>query len=432
MKITRIWSRMTSTPWAIQPEALEEIIAIAERRNESPEAVAARLGRELDNTQTTEVRNGVAVLPVTGPLFRYANLFTQVSGASSYDVLARDFNAALENPDVEAILLNVDSPGGDVNGNSEFSDMIYSARGKKPVWAYIGGSGQSAAYWIASSADQVIVSDTAMVGSIGVVVGVTDRKEADAKNGIRQYEIVSTQSPYKRVDPGTDVGRSKIQEMIDTMADVFVAKVARNRGVSVDTVLSDFGQGGTFIGQAAVAAGMADRVGSFEGVLAEIRSTTTAANTGMNSPHAGRPTATSEVETMDIQKLRAEHPALIEQIEAEARASVQIPDVAAAEATAAQAATTAERERVLGILSCDEAKGREKLAMTLVKRPGMTAADAVEILAASPVEKAAGSSFDATMAAMNPDVAADPEAGNDEGKGYIERSKQLGEQFGIV
>lgn len=418
---------MTSTPWAIQPEALEEIISIAERRNESPEAVAARLGRELDNTQTTEIRNGVAIVPVSGPLFRYANLFTQISGASSYDVLARDFTAALENPDVSAILLNIDSPGGDANGNSEFSDMVYAARGKKPVWAYVGGMGASAAYWIASSAEQVIISDTSILGSIGVVVGVTDRKEADAKSGVRNYEIVSTQSPYKRVDPGTDTGRSKIQEMIDALAGVFVAKVARNRGVSEETVLSDFGQGGVFVGQAAVNAGLADRIGSFEGVLAEIRAATTAANVGMNSPFIAA-SITSGVEIMNIEKLRAEHPALVEQIEAEARAGVQVPDVAAAEAASA----TAERERVLGILGCDEAKGREKLAMTLVKRPGMTAADAVEILAASPVEKSAGVSFDATMAGMNPDVAADPETGNDDGSGYIERSTKLGQQFGIV
>ncbi|MCC3862673.1 hypothetical protein LJF33_15840, partial [Emcibacteraceae bacterium Y4] len=75
---------------------------IAARQNEPPEAVAAKLGRELQNTHRLEMRENIAVLPLVGPLFRYANLFTQISGASSYELLARDFTTALENPDVQA------------------------------------------------------------------------------------------------------------------------------------------------------------------------------------------------------------------------------------------------------------------------------------------------------------------------------------------
>jgi signal peptide peptidase SppA len=428
LKLPRIWSRMTSTPWAIQPNALEEIIAIAERKNESPEAVAARLGRALDNTQVTEIRNGVAILPVSGPLFRYANLFTSISGASSYDVLAQDFIAAVENTDVKAILLNVDSPGGDANGCSEFADMIYAAREKKAIFAYIGGDGCSAAYWIASAAQEIVVSDTAMVGSIGVVVGITDRKDADAKNGIKNYEIVSTQSPYKRVDPGTDVGRSKIQQTIDALADVFVGKVARNRGVSSEKVLSDFGQGGTFIGQAAVAAGMADRLGTFEGVLAEMASGKSIASVGMRSPVAAEKIATKEVIKMDAKKLREEYPALVEKIEAEAKASVQLPDVDAACISAA----AQERDRVFGIIGCDAAKGREALALALAKKPGMASEDAQEILAASPVDLQKGASFESVMAQLNPKVSPDSGEPADPEKSYLETSTKLGAQFGIV
>lgn len=400
MRHPRIWSRMTSTPWAIQSEALEEIIAIAERRNEAPEAVAARLGRELSNTQRTEIRDGVAVVPVEGPLFRYANLFTDISGASSYDVLARDFTAAVENPDVRAIVLNVDSPGGDANGVSEFADMIYQARGEKPIIAYVGGSGASAAYWIASAASEVVVGDTAELGSIGVVVGVTDSRDRDAKNGVKRYEIVSSQSPYKRVDPETDEGRAKIQERIDNLASVFVAKVARNRGVSEDVVLSDFGQGGIFMGEHAVAAGLADRVGSFEALLSELGQSE-AGFTGTTLAPAAGTTQATEVDAMDIKTLREQHPGLVEQIETEARAGVETPDVAAAE--------TAERERVMGILNHEEAQGREELAKTLASKAGMSVEDAVEILAASPKAKPkSGSEFADVMAGIaNPDVASD-------------------------
>ncbi|MCC3862679.1 S49 family peptidase, partial [Emcibacteraceae bacterium Y4] len=130
---------------------------IAARQNEPPEAVAAKLGRELQNTHRLEMRENIAVLPLVGPLFRYANLFTQVSGASSYELLAKDFTAALENPEVQAIVLNIDSPGGEVNGCAELADMIYEARGRKPVIAYASGDAASGAYWIAAAADEIVV-----------------------------------------------------------------------------------------------------------------------------------------------------------------------------------------------------------------------------------------------------------------------------------
>ena len=104
----RVWNKAADEPWAITSSALTTILDIAARQNVPPEAVAAKLGRELQNSYRLEMRDGIAVLPVVGPLFRYANLFTQVSGASSYELLAKDFTQAVENPDVKAIILNID------------------------------------------------------------------------------------------------------------------------------------------------------------------------------------------------------------------------------------------------------------------------------------------------------------------------------------
>jgi len=114
----KIWNRLSGEPWAITESALQTILEIAARENESPQAVAAKLGRNLQNTYSVMERDGVAIIPVTGPLFRYANLFTSISGASSYELIARDFNAALENPQIKGIILDIDSPGGEVNGVS--------------------------------------------------------------------------------------------------------------------------------------------------------------------------------------------------------------------------------------------------------------------------------------------------------------------------
>lgn len=266
----RILSRIKSEPWAVTQEVMDTIMDIAQRENMSPEAVAQKLGRPLENTYDVEYRDGVAILHVTGPLFRYANLFTAVSGATSYDMLARDFTRAVEDPRVEAILLNIDSPGGEANGVSEFADQIYAARGRKPIVAYVGGLGASAAYWIASAADEIVANDSAVLGSIGTVMTVRDSREREAKNGEKTYQIVSSQSPHKRLDPATDEGQRRMQAMVDAMSDVFLAKVARNRGTDVDTVMKNYGQGDVLVGQAAVNAGLADRTGSFEGVISDL------------------------------------------------------------------------------------------------------------------------------------------------------------------
>jgi len=168
----RILAAIQSELWAITPEALHQIIAIAQGVNQSPEAVAAALGRPLENTRTVTQRDSVAVVPVTGPIFRYANLFTQISGATSVQQLALDFSAALNNPAVSAIVLEIDSPGGQVAGIAELAQMIHAAG--KPVVSYVSNLGASAGYWLAAAGSEVVVSDTAILGSLGAVLRVSD------------------------------------------------------------------------------------------------------------------------------------------------------------------------------------------------------------------------------------------------------------------
>lgn len=217
----RFWNHAAGEPWAITETALSTILTIAAREHELPQALSARRGRDLVNTQVTEERNGVAVIPVVGPLFRYANLFTAISGASSYEILAKDFTAALENPDIRGIVLDIDSPGGEVNGCAEFANMIYEARGIKPILAYASGDAASGAYWIASPCDRIVVSETSSLGSIGVVAVYRGSEAAPDR-----VEIVSSQSPLKRLDPQSDEGR--LQARIDAMAQVFIDTVASN------------------------------------------------------------------------------------------------------------------------------------------------------------------------------------------------------------
>lgn len=298
----RILEYLLSNHWAILPEVLQTILSIAQGENQSPEAVAERLGRPLQNTRTVTNRDGVAVLPVSGPIFRYANIFTEISGATSVEVLATDFRAALDNPDIRGIVLEVDSPGGQIAGISEFADQVAAAG--KPTVAYISDLGASAGYWIASAAEQVIIRDTAAAGSVGVVATLRRDKKDD------RIQIVSSQSPRKRVDPETADGRAVLQAVVDDIADVFIRHVASNRGVSAEHVLEHFGQGGILVGQAAVRAGLADGLGSLESVIAGLAGTSVRGNTMRKTTEAAPAAQT----TLDRETLAAEHPELFQAI----------------------------------------------------------------------------------------------------------------------
>jgi signal peptide peptidase SppA len=378
-----VWSKAAGEPWAITPAGLETILDIAARQNEPPEAVAAKLGRELQNTHRLEMRENIAVLPLVGPLFRYANLFTQVSGASSYELLAKDFTAALENPEVQAIVLNIDSPGGEVNGCAELADMVYEARGTKPVIAYASGDAASGAYWIAAAADEIVVSKTSALGSIGVVGVYQGGKDTDT------VEVVSSQSPFKRLDPGSDEGRARLQKRIDAMAGVFVDAVAKYRGATPTHVQEHYGSGDVFIGGDAVRQGLADRVGSFEKLLSELGSKTEGERISSSSSFSLSP---QEKNMDDIKSLREAYPDL----------------TASLEDAAGNTAVQNERERLQGILAHAEAQDRGELAHHLAFETDMTAETAVALLAKAPKETLATPETSGFQSAMdeisNPEI----------------------------
>lgn len=302
MPHTRILSAIQSELWAITPDALQQVVAIAQGFGD-PEAVAAKLGRPLTNTRTVTVRDGVAVVPVAGPIFRYANLFSDISGATSIQTLATDLQTAVDDPNVNAIILEIDSPGGQVSGVSEFAAQVRAASSVKPVAAYISNLGASAAYWIASAASEIVASSTALIGSIGIV------SQADGSSEDGTIKFISSQSPLKQADPATDAGKEQFQKTVDALADVFIDDVAHYRGVDAQTVIDNFGQGGIFIASEAVAAGMADRVGSLESLIADL--------------NAGKTQPTKKGKTMPItrEQLAAEAPDLLQALAEEGRAA---------------------------------------------------------------------------------------------------------------
>lgn len=260
-----VFQSICGLSWAITEEYLRLMLSIAAREDLSDlEVVATKAGVPLNYTRTVTHRDGVAIIPIEGPISRRMNLITRFSGGTSVEVLATDLQTALDDRQIRSILLNIDSPGGDSNGIGEMTDLIYAARNRKPITAYVGHLAASGAYWLGSAASEIIIDSRAALGSIGVVTAIPDPTKTSSKDIV----FVSSQSPHKRPDPTTDIGRAKIQELIDTIASLFIEAVARNRGIDTAIVQENFGQGGLIVGQAAINAGMADRIGSFESTLA--------------------------------------------------------------------------------------------------------------------------------------------------------------------
>ena len=337
--MSRAFDYAAAQPWLMLPEMLDTLLSIADRQA-NPEALEARLGHKLENTRSVSVRDGVAVIPVTGPIMRYANLFTRISGATSTQELATDLQAALDDPGVKAIVLNMDTPGGEASGINELADMVYAARGKKPIKAYVGGTAASAGFWIASAADEVVIDDTALIGSIGVVVEVAVR---DAADGEKRYTITSSNAPNKRPDLGSEEGRAQISKPIDALANVFVSKVARNLNLDPAEVPAKGDHGGLLVGAQAVKAGLAHRIGSLESLITELAA----------SAKSAKPATTMRKLSMTTVKTTADLQAALaagidpQSIEIEAAAPVDVEAVKAEE-------IAAERARIQGInaLAC--------------------------------------------------------------------------------
>jgi signal peptide peptidase SppA len=402
----RILTQLHDRPWAITARALNTILAIVER--DAPvdlEAVAARLGRPLENTgNNVQMHGSVAVLGVEGPIFRKANLFTELSGATSVELLSRDFHAALDNSMVSQIVLNINSPGGQVDGIGEFADQVRAGAAKKPVTAYVDGLAASAAYWIASAAQSIVANESAFLGSIGVVATITDRRDAQERQGVRQYEIVSSQSPNKRADVRTDEGRAQIQDVVDALAEIFIGKVAQFRGTTPESVIAGYGGGKILVARQAIAAGMADQGGTFESLLAALRSgerMPTAIFIGQPKP--GRVAQEPPLPAADVSQ---EEGPMAEQPTQAAPAAAVNPDPGA------------ERQRIAAILTCEEAQGREALARTLALETDQDLETARRILRAAATNSAPTTAKESPVAAAmkqlkNPEVGAGNEAVED-------------------
>lgn len=246
--------------------------ALAEAKAHRARQCAMVIGaRPLVEGRGAYVIDGVAVIPVVGPLFRHASIFEEISAITSYETIARMVDAADADDGVREKLLRMDSPGGEAMGCRGAAQRIFESGARKPITTHIEGLGASGGWWIASPTGHIVADPVSFVGSIGVRIVVTDDADAQKNRGEREIEIVSSNAPGKRGTPIDPEVLARYQARADEIERAFVEDVARYRGVSVEDVIAKYGSGDVLIATKARAVGMIDGLASFDSTLADIR-----------------------------------------------------------------------------------------------------------------------------------------------------------------
>jgi len=277
---------VAESPWAILPETLATIMEILSFR-----AMGGRLTAEEIETRiraehygqpaavpaSARAKSGggtVAILGLRGIIAHRASAFNDVSApqGTSVERFTQLFRVAMNNDDVSAILIDVQAPGGSVDGVSELANEIRAARGGKPIIAVANAYAASAAYWIAAAADELVVTPSGEVGSIGIFAAHTEFSKQDEMIG-RKTTLISAGrfkvegNPF---EPLTEEAREAIQDRVDDHYAMLVSDIAKARGVKASDVRSGFGQGRMVGAKEAVAMGMADRVDTFDNTLSRL------------------------------------------------------------------------------------------------------------------------------------------------------------------
>lgn len=291
---------IVSQPWAILPDRLEAIAEVLERRfagiklgSDEIEAIkGARsangmltLYAAIDGGDVSQIeargpasggspqQNGgvIAVISIMGMIAQHASQVDNISGpgGTSTERVANSFRSAMNDPSVVGIILNVDSPGGNVHGVQALADEIHRARGRKPIVAQVNSTMASAAYWLGAAADEIVMSPGAQAGSIGVYALHRDVSAAADKEGVKMTFVSA--GKYKvegnAYEPLADEAREAIQGQVDSYYGDFTGSVAKYRGVKATDVRNGFGEGRMLKDASAVKAGLADRIGTFDDTL---------------------------------------------------------------------------------------------------------------------------------------------------------------------
>ena len=405
--LAQIAGRVLNRPLLLHPDKADLILHVLQGRIgiEPLQAIMPETNRFVgtyrrDNggVGSMRVENGVAILPIVGSLVNRGAWIGASSGLVSYEGIAAQLREAEADPDVRAILLDIDSPGGEATGMFVTAKQVSAVNKTKPVVAFVNDVAASAAYGIASAASEIIVSPTSMVGSIGVVLTHLDRSGELEDRGVKPTLI---HAGAHKVDghpfgPLSDDVRADLQAEVMKIYDQFVGLVAEGRTGRISAEAIRATEARTYLGADAIVQGLADRMASLEEVIGALSQPPSGASPQRKGGSMTK-TTQSEAPASDVSAISpADLQAAVEAARTEAHA---------AGVTAGKAEATA---RIKAILTAPETEGREAQALVLALETEMTAADAAKVLAASP--KAASSASIADRAAQETELGAETPA----------------------
>lgn len=279
-EIDRILQAAAGRVWLIEPRKAREIAAVlALRAHGQPRAWEGDAAPEQQMAaDTIEGRRGaVHVLRIMGTIMPRATIMSEMSGGTSMDRFQKAFRQAADDPNASAIVIEIDSPGGMVDQVPETARMIHAARrANRPIIAVANSLAASAAYYLAAAADEIVVTPSGNVGSIGVYVLLDDLTKYMEKEGIKR--TIVREGPRKieanPFEPLSDEGRAALQAEISYTYDMFTSDIAKFRGVPKAVVRADpesaeehMGGGRVYNAREALRLRMADRIATFDDTL---------------------------------------------------------------------------------------------------------------------------------------------------------------------
>lgn len=266
-------AKMFNKPWAITFDALQNISAFAEMKIQGKEVASEDFDLQAVNGNGDATRAGaIAVLSVSGILAPRASMMMRWFGVTGLDDLTKRFQALVDDSSVGAIILNINSPGGSVEGLPEFAQTVFDARKSKKIVAIANTVAASAAYWIGTAADEFVSMKSSWIGSIGVFTVHHEFSKMLEAEGIKSTIISAGKFKTERNDlePLTEDAKVHMQEWVNHFYNMFVVDVARNRGVSIKDVTEGFGQGRTLPAEMALKENMIDGIETMDQLIARL------------------------------------------------------------------------------------------------------------------------------------------------------------------
>lgn len=364
--LTRVASRLIGCPLLLHPQTAKIVYHAITGRIQSGPFDGTR--RRENGLALARKVGSVAEIRVEGELVNKGAWLDADSGLTSYEGLKAQLIEAADDGEVTAIVLDIDSPGGEAGGMWAIADTIRGV--SKPVIAVVDDMACSAAYGIASACDEIVISPTSTVGSIGVVLVHMDQSEALAEAGVKPTIIHAGahKADGNPFGPLSDAVKVDLQGHVLKIYDRFLETVALGRGARLSADQARATEARVFLGEDAIAEGLADRLGNLETVLADLNAGKPVA-TKSKSKKGGNMPDTNDQNTVS----RADHDAAVQAAREEGMA----------------AGAEAENQRVTAILTCDAAKGREVAAAKMACRQDVSAETAIDLLGDLP---AAGAS----------------------------------------